>query len=397
MATIEKYHLAGPKDAAGKPVMDKDGKTPKAGDLRYRVRYRTPGRRQTDKRGFRTKKDAQLFANTVEVSKARGEFISHSAGRGTVGEAVESWSSGWSDLSPSTEERYRGIIRTHVMPKWGTVALSDVVTSDVRAWTAGLLRGGLAAASVRKIHRVLSLALDLAVEDKKLAVNPAGSVTIARPKVASRRYLTHAQVDRFAGAAGNLGKPVILVLAYCGLRWGELAAIKVGAIDVKRARIKIEASVTEVGGKLVWGEPKTKQHRTVPIPEFLVPIVAERIQGRAADELAFPAAGGGVLRYRVARRSWFDQAVIASGAPEGFHPHELRHTAASLAISAGANVLAVQHLLGHASAAITLDTYSDLFPDDLDAVAVGLNHARSQALVGTGVGTKANDPVHSTE
>ncbi len=397
MATIEKYHLAGPKDADGKPILDKDGKNPKVGDLRYRVRYRTPGRRQTDKRGFRTKREAQMFAATVEVSKARGEFISHSAGRGTVGEAVELWSEGWADLSPSTAERYRGIIRKHIAPKWGTVALADVVTSDVKAWTANLINSGLAAASVRKVHRVLSLALDLAVEDKKLAVNPAGKVKIARPKIAPRRYLTHKQVDLLATAAGELGRPVILTLAYCGLRWGELAALHVKDVNLSAAKVRVRESVTEVGGKLQWGDPKTHQHRTVPVPAFLVPLLKERVDGRGPDDLVFPAASGGVLRYRVARRSWFDQAVLASGCPDGFHPHELRHTAASLAISAGANVKAVQKMLGHGSAAMTLDTYSDLFPDDLDAVAVSLDRARSQAIVGTSVGTDAKGPVQSKD
>lgn len=63
-------------------------------------------------------------------------------------------------------------------------------------------------------------------------------------------------------------------------------------------------------------------------------------------------------------------------------PHDLRHTAASLAISSGANVKAVQHMLGHASAAMTLDTYADLFDDDLDSVAVKLEEAAAPALVG---------------
>ena len=63
------------------------------------------------------------------------------------------------------------------------------------------------------------------------------------------------------------------------------------------------------------------------------------------------------------------EGISLTHAPEGFHPHELRHTAASLAVSAGANVKAVQTMLGHASAAMTLDTYADLFDDDLDAVA----------------------------
>jgi integrase len=74
-----------------------------------------------------------------------------------------------------------------------------------------------------------------------------------------------------------------------------------------------------------------------------------------------------VLRNRGARRDWFDRAATNIGKP-GLTPHELRHTAASLAVSAGANVKAVQRILGHASAVMTLDRYADLFDDDLDAV-----------------------------
>jgi len=85
-----------------------------------------------------------------------------------------------------------------------------------------------------------------------------------------------------------------------------------------------------------------------------------------------------VLRNRTARRCWLDSAATAIGEP-GLTPHELRHTAASLAVSAGANVKAVQRMLGHASAAITLDRYADLFDDDLDAVADRLDAVRESS------------------
>ncbi len=73
-------------------------------------------------------------------------------------------------------------------------------------------------------------------------------------------------------------------------------------------------------------------------------------------------------------------------------PHDLRHTAASLAVSAGANVKAVQRMLGHASATMTLDTYADLFDDDLDAVAERLDVALMLASVG---GMWARPPVRA--
>jgi hypothetical protein len=97
---------------------------------------------------------------------------------------------------------------------------------------------------------------------------------------------------------------------------------------------------------------------------------------RPADELAFPSPQGTVLRNRNARAAWFDAAANAIGEP-GLTPHELRHTAASLAIKAGANVKAVQRMLGHASAAMTLDRYADLFDDDLDDVADRLDALRT--------------------
>jgi integrase len=96
------------------------------------------------------------------------------------------------------------------------------------------------------------------------------------------------------------------------------------------------------------------------------------------DELLFTGPGGGMLRVGNFRRRVFDEAARQVGL-EGLTPHDLRHTAASLAVSAGANVKAVQRLLGHASAAMTLDVYSGLFDDDLDAVADRLDEAAVRA------------------
>lgn len=173
----------------------------------------------------------------------------------------------------------------------------------------------------------------------------------------------------------------MLVLAYCGLRWSELAALKVICVDLLRRRLHIAEAVTEVnGGRVAWGTPKSHERRSVPLPRFLAEHLAEHLAGKAPDDLVFTAPGGGVLRNRNARRGWFDPAAEAIGEP-GLRPHELRHTAASLAVSAGANVKAVQRMLGHASAAMTLDVYSDLFDDDLDAVAERLDEvARAAAM-----------------
>jgi len=104
--------------------------------------------------------------------------------------------------------------------------------------------------------------------------------------------------------------------------------------------------VTEVNGRLAWSTPKDHQRRTVPIPAFLHRMIEERLVAVAEDDILFSSPRGGVLRVRSARREWFDAATITAGV-SGLNPSELRHTAASLTVHAGAHVLAVQRMLGH--------------------------------------------------
>ena len=133
----------------------------------------------------------------------------------------------------------------------------------------------------------------------------------------------------------------------------------------------IAESVTLVGSNQVLGTPKGHEKRAVPIPRFLVDQIADHVRGKAPDDLVFAGVrGGGALRGPIFRRAAFDRAAEASGMP-GLHPHELRHTAASLAIAAGADVKVVQKMLGHKSATMTLDQYGHLFDDRLDESPTG--------------------------
>jgi integrase len=153
-----------------------------------------------------------------------------------------------------------------------------------------------------------------------------------------------------------------------------MAALRVGRVDTMRRRFDIAESVTEDVGRLVWGEPKNHQRRSVPIPKFLVDELDALKAGKGPKDLLFTGDRGGVLRNGNFRRDVFDHAARAAGL-DGLTPHELRHTAASLAVSAGANVKAVQRMLGHASAAMTLDVYAGLFDDDLDGLADRMDEA----------------------
>ena len=146
------------------------------------------------------------------------------------------------------------------------------------------------------------------------------------------------------------------------------------------------------GKGLVWGTPKSHERRQVPIPRFLVAELRDHIACKEPDELVFTGVrGGGPLRAPIFRAG-FHVAAAAIGIPE-LHPHELRHTAASLAIASGADVKVVQQMLGHSSAAMTMDVYGHLFSDRLDEVADALDTARSEAARSASAVANAQNPV----
>lgn len=211
---------------------------------------------------------------------------------------------------------------------------------------------------------MLSLALSAAVKDGRIVRNVAEGGPLPRVVRRPKRYLTHAQVATLADAAAPY-QTLIRVLAYSGLRWGEASALRVHAVDVERRRLEVDQAHPEVGGKIVVGTTKNHQRRSVPIPRFLAAELSEHLAGKSPADLVFTSPEGGVLRNTNFRPRFFDPATERAGIP-GLTPHELRRTAASLAIKAGANVKVVQQMLGHASAAMTLDVYAGLFSDNLD-------------------------------
>jgi integrase len=133
----------------------------------------------------------------------------------------------------------------------------------------------------------------------------------------------------------------------------ELVALTTRRVDLERRRIEIVEAITEVHGRIIVGTTKTHQRRSVPIPRCLSDELALYLARKAPGDLVFTAPECGVLRNTNLRPRFFDPAVEKAGLP-GLTPHELRHTAASLAVAAGANVKAVQQMLGHASATMTL-------------------------------------------
>jgi integrase len=233
--------------------------------------------------------------------------------------------------------------------------------------------------------------LKFAVKAKHLAASTAEGIELPHLPESEQRYLTHYQLHRRAVASGRL-RTLVLVLGLCGLRFGESAALRVADVDISARRIRVRRSVTYVRKTgLIEGETKNHTSRTVPIPAFVARLLATEIADKDAATLVFPSArSDGYLTLGQARYT-FQKATATVEGCEGVRLHDLRHTCASLAISAGANVKVVQRLLGHKTAVLTLDRYGHLFPDDLDAVADAFDSAADALRTMTALRPVAGD------
>lgn len=349
---------------------------------RYRVRYRRPDRTQTTKRGFSTKREADNYLATVEVSKMRGEWLDPSRSKVSVADVAVEWIAGQVQIKPSTLSGYRYTLDRHILPTWGSRRLVEIGHGEVQAWITTLTEG-LAPSTVRQIYFVLAALMKYSVRDGRINRDPTDGVQMPRKRATDRGYLSHEQVASLARECDGHAD-LIAFLAYTGLRWGEMAALKVSSIDFSRRRVDVKEALTDVRGTLVRGTPKTHERRSVPFPAFLGPPLRARAAGKQPQESLFVSSRGLEMRNGNFRKRVFLPALRRLQEHDAGFPtvtvHDLRHTAASLAISAGANVKAVQRMLGHASAAMTLDVYADLFDDDLDHVAGRLDEAASEGV-----------------
>lgn len=383
---------------------------------KWRVRWRDDLGKSRQKKGFRTKRSAELWKADLDVKTARGEWVDPGLGKQTIGMLGERWFSQQAHLKPTTRHNLRLWYARHVEPKWGERAVGSIKPSEVRAWITDLttpvarVEGGKAvldtarnpvmeSVGVPTIERAVGIfrqLCDLAVEDGLIVASPASRVKVPQRQPVSRPHLTHSQVELLASAIGERHRLIVELLAYTGLRWGEFAALQVQDFDMLRRRIHVRRGVTEVKGKLHFASTKSGRVRAVPFPSGLAEPLARQMEGKGRDDLVFTTAAGAVLRNTTFRPRVFNPAVKRCQAVDPTFPpvriHDLRHTAASLAIQAGASVKTLQRMLGHASARLTLDIYAGWFDDDLDSVADALEHQREQASKGHGEATADRHP-----
>lgn len=366
---------------------------------RYRVRYRKPDKSSTDKRGFKTRKEAELFLASITMSKATGDYVDPSAGRVTIAHLGPLWLEKKSTAKPSYYRSLEVAWRVYVLPKWGAYPVAAIEAADVEAWISQLIKGTaprerqrgsqktvppaqpLSPSSVLRAVGVLAGILDDAMRAGRIKRNPARG-TDNRPRKESRkirRYLTDEQVMQLAEAiADPVRSTLVLTLAYTGLRWSEAIGLRVRDVNALRRRLQVRRPQVEIDGIFHEGEPKSWERRSVPYPAFLSMAIAHLCEGLGPDDHLFVDERRNLIRQPHTESSWFLAGLDAAGI-ERLTPHDLRHTAASLAISSGANVKVVQRMLGHKSAAMTLDVYADLFPDDLETVAERLDERATAA------------------
>jgi integrase len=389
---VKRNRRAGVEDRWNKTVRHLDGTTttvPSANHQkgsRWRARYVDDAGREHVK-GFRRKVDAQQWLEQQISDQVTGTWIDPALGGVTFGVLAQKWLLTKAHRAPKTVAGYESLLDTIVLPRWKDVPLRDIRYDEIQVWVSSLSMDGsmrfegrgLSPSRVRQAHQLVGAALKFAVKAGHLKSNPADEVELPKLPEVEQRFLTHEQLYRVAMASGHL-RTMILVLGYCGLRFGEAAALRAGHVDVEARRITVRRSVTYVRKRgLIEGPTKNHESRTVPIPHSVARLLATEVENLDTDSLVFRPKRGDYLTLGQARYR-FKLAVAAVDGLDGIRLHDLRHTCASLSIRAGANVKVLQKLLGHKTATQTLDRYGHLFPDDLDAVAEALDRDAADDL-----------------
>jgi integrase len=329
---------------------------------RWQARYRAPDGKERS-RLFDRRIDAERWLIGQEGRKLKGEWVDPEAGRTPLREWADEWWTTVNHLRPSSRARSEGILRKHLLPRFGEWPLAGILPTDVRAFVSDLYAEGLAPASVRKAYNVFRAIMRAAEESNVIGRSPC--IGIKLPKAVSNepRFLSPEELGALADAVPDRYRALVLVGGYGGLRFGELVGLTVPRVDFLRSRLMVVDSIVEVAGLLHRGPTKTGPSRVVTLPRFVTEALAHHVRKYPPGDggLVFTAPQGGPIRRSIWRaRVWVEATVKAKVHP--LRVHDLRHTAAALAIKAGAHPKAIADRLGHASITTTLNTYGHLFP-----------------------------------
>lgn len=339
----------------------------------------------------KTKRECQEKLKTLleTVSGPKAEKIRPDM---AFGEWLDFWYQNWSKpkLRPTTQACYEGKIYRHIIPELGKIPLNQLTQKDLQQFYTKLKKSGrlirtqqfgegLSDTMVRGCHATCRSALEKAVQEGLLRTNPAIGCKLPPKRGREMQVLGREELQRFLIQAQAEGYYELFLLDLCtGLRRGELMALQWDDLDFDTGVLTVNKQVYEVNGKLQLSVPKTKASiRKLLLPSGVVEVLRE-YRSRVDSRWLFPSPvkedtplSPGVARKRL-------QIILQRAGCKKIRFHDLRHTFATLALENGMDVKTLSAMLGHVSAATTLDIYTHI-TEDMQAEAAakidrGLGH-----------------------
>ncbi len=334
---------------------------------RYRAAYTGPdGRLYRAPTTFDAKEDAVAWLSNRRAEIQMEIWAPDAAARGASRLAVptmmaygDQWLEGRKtrgrELRPTTRQQYRMLLDVYIYPTFGDERLDRITADDVAHWYDALAPGKETIRS--QAYSLLRTILGSAASARPkplIPYNPAHIRGAGNVKRAHKvRPASLQELETIVDALPDRYKLMALLAAWCAMRFGELAELRRGDLDLRTNRVSITRGVVRVGGMFVVGSPKSDAGvRDVAIPPHLIPAVKAHLKNHVAsgkDALLFPAAADGNAHmapstlYKV-----FYPARKAAGR-EDLRWHDLRHTGAVFAAQTGATLAELMGRLGHST------------------------------------------------
>lgn len=351
----------------------------------WKVRYRVGSSSRS--KAFKTRREAARWLADLDTRRARGDRVDPTAGREPFDRLVERWFATQVHIRDSTRRVDTTVINRHLIAWFGDTPVRDIQRADIRDFIADQTTRA-APGTVAYRTRILGRILRWAVDEHIITVNPVDRVRLPVDDRRPIHPLTLEQLARLADHATPAWfRPMILCAGLVGLRLSELRGVCTQHVDPRRNTIRVEWQLhnppwdtTVEPRRPRFTPPKSKSSkRTVSVPRMLMVELVQRLEEPAVHRygLVFPNPNGTPIWDTQFRRMWDDtrQAAALGGPHDTMRFHDLRHTAAALAIEQGAHPTAIKERLGHSSIKTTLDTYGFMFPRVDEAISERLDDA----------------------
>ncbi len=323
------------------------------GEIRYDVRARIGGRAVT--KTFRRRRDADSWRTTLEADQLQGMAVDPRRSRVHLRDYAATWLEDRPELAATTRQDYSKILQHHIGPTFGSKELAAITTPAVRSWWAALSRDHPARAA--KSYRLLRTILGTAESDGLIARNPCRVSGAGQERSPERPTASVAEATALAVAMPAPLACLVHLAAWCGLRRGELLALRRRDVDILQRVVHVERSMAQLAdGTILIKEPKTRVgRRPVAVPPHLVPVLEAHLRlhvNSSPEALVFTGDKGGPLRANVLQAAW-NTARRQVGRPD-LHMHDLRHSGNTWAAATGASTAELMARMGHASPAAAL-------------------------------------------